>query len=76
MDQIRIYRFSQALLLKSPWTFRELTRSLLQFKSNSRLAQFLMFKPLTFLKIEPAVHQAAAPDFLCSTPCVYMLITF
>ena len=56
MAQIRRYRFSLAFSLKSPWTFRELTRSPLQFKSNCRLALFLSRNPLSFLDFEPAVQ--------------------
>ena len=54
--QIQSYRFGLAIFLKSPWTFRELTRSPLQFKSNYSSAQKLTRTPLSFLKIEPAIQ--------------------
>ena len=50
------YRFSLPFLLKSPWTFRELTRDPLQFKNNSRSALFLAFRPLSFPDFEPAIQ--------------------
>ena len=56
MAQNRIYRFGLAFLLKSPWTFRELTRGPLQFKNNSRSALFLAFRPLSFPVFEPAIQ--------------------
>jgi hypothetical protein len=54
--QIQSYRFGLAILLKSPWTFRELTRGPLQFKSNCSPALFLSHSPLSFLIFEPAVQ--------------------
>ena len=56
MAQIHRYRFGLAVFLKSPWTFRELTRGPLQFKSNCSSALFLSRSPLSFLVFEPAVQ--------------------
>ena len=46
--QIQSYRFGLAIFLKSPWTFRELTRSPLQFKNNYSSAQKLTRTPCLF----------------------------
>jgi hypothetical protein len=49
--EIRGYRFSLMFLLKSPSASSKSTRHPSLFKNNSRKAQFLMSRPLTFLKI-------------------------
>jgi hypothetical protein len=46
---VRRYRFGLAFLLKSPWVFLNPTRGPAPFKSICRSAQFLAFRPLSFL---------------------------
>jgi hypothetical protein len=50
------YPFALVFLLKSPWVYLKPTRSPAQFESNCRSAQFLAFRPLNSLEIEPAVQ--------------------
>jgi len=53
---IQRYPFGMAVLLKSPCVYLKSTRGPLQFKSNCSSAQFLTFRPLSSLEIEPAVQ--------------------
>jgi hypothetical protein len=64
---VRRYQFGLAILLKSPCAFSKTTRSPAQFESNCRSAQFLAFRPLNSLEIEPAVQPLVV---LHVRPCV------
>ena len=56
MAEIQTYRFGPFFLLKSPRPFTDSTRSPILFKNNYAEVLFLAFDPLSFFKIEPAVH--------------------
>ena len=55
-DQIHAYHFSLAILLKSPRILLKSTCNPVPFKTNSNQALFYSLRPLSFFKLEPAVH--------------------
>ena len=52
----RRYRFGLAILLKRPWIYFKSTRSPVPFKTISNHAQIYSLRPLSFIKMEPAIH--------------------